>query len=177
MPIYQERIKAFYPSIKLPKVFEEPDRGFMRCCCPYVVLASASGDTWKNDITSAWVKLSSPLDTVDFVLTKDGVNSSYQPTVNTFVREPFGKYVTINWNDVLTSDGAGCYTLNVTFDIAGIQQTFKWGIYTLKPYTIENALKTARIRVKFNSYQEIEQLDFTDSEIIDTFRFHGFIGK
>ena len=44
------------------------------------------------------------------------------------------------------------------------------------PYSIQNALKTARIRVKFNLKQEIEGINFTGANVEDSFRFWGFIG-
>jgi uncharacterized protein (DUF1800 family) len=43
--------------------------------------------------------------------------------------------------------------------------------------TSESTLKTARIRAIFNAYHEMEQIDFTDSNVESTFRFYGFIGN
>lgn len=173
----QERIFKKYNSVKLPDIFEEEDRGFFKCCSPMLVLASASSDTWKNDKSSAWIKLSSPADSFSFVLKKNGVTTSYVPTPNPFVNESNAYYTTVNWNDVLNSDGAGCYTLEVRFNISGIQTDFIWGVYNLKPFTIENALGTARLRAVFNSFQEIEAINFQGSQVEDTFRFRGFIGN
>lgn len=176
--IYQNRTKKEYTSIKLPEIFEEEDRGYFRCCCEAIVLADlVSSDTWKNDITSAWIKLSSVLDTVSFDLYKDNTLAIYQPSQVTFARESLGRYVTIPWQTVLNTDGAGCYRLDITFTIAGVNQTFTWGKYKLKPYSIQNALETARVRAIFNAYNEIEQIDFRDSKVVDTLRFYGFIGN
>jgi hypothetical protein len=77
---------------------------------------------------------------------------------------------------VLLSDGVGCYSLQINYNISGVSGNFTWGIYNLLPFTIQNALKTARLRVKFNSYQEIEGINFTGANVEDTIRFHGFIG-
>jgi hypothetical protein len=173
---FEERIQKKYDAIKLPEVFEEEDRGFFRCCVPELVLADGSGDSWKNDVTSAWIKLSNVSDSVNFTLLKDGQPTIYTPTTTEFVNEPNAFYTTIYWADVLSSDGAGCYSINVEYDISGILGTFTWGIYQLKPYTIENALKTARVRVFLNSYQEIEQIDFTNSMVETSLRFYGLIG-
>jgi hypothetical protein len=76
----------------------------------------------------------------------------------------------------LLSDGVGCYALRINYNISGVQGDFTWGIYNLLPFTIQNALKTARLRVKFNSYQEIEGINFTGANVEDTIRFFGFIG-
>jgi len=171
----QERIEEFFSSVKLPEVFEEQNRGFFRCCCPFNVLASA-GPTWENDITSAWIKLSSGSDTTSAVLLKNGQPTAYTPTIQAFPNDVNAYYWTINWNDVLLSDGVGCYSLRINYNISGVQGNFTWGIYNLLPFTIQNALKTARLRVKFNSYQEIEGINFTGANVEDTIRFFGFIG-
>jgi hypothetical protein len=173
----EDRIFRQYASIRLPRVFEEEDRGFARCCCVVPVLASSSSDTWKNDKTSAWIKLSSLTDIAEAKLYKDGIETTYSPTAVSFVNEPFAFYWTINWNDVLNSDGAGCYTLKISYDISGVQLTFTWGIYELKPFTTETANFTARVRAFYNDYNEVEQIDFTNSMVEDSCRFYGFIGN
>lgn len=174
---FQERTIKEYQSVKLPTIFTEENRGYIRCCCDYIVLASQTNDSWKNDVTSAWIKVSDLFDITSFNLYKNGVLADYQPTVNTFVRDPLARYVTINWQDVLNSDGVGCYKLEIDYSIAGINQTMIWGKYTLKTYSIQAALGTARIRVIFNSFQEIEGIDFTDSLVEDSLRFNGYIGN
>lgn len=173
----QERTIREYQSVKLPTIFTEENRGYIRCSCDYIVLASQTNDSWKNDVTSAWIKVGNINDTTNFNLYKNGVLSSYQPTINIFVRDPLARYVTINWQDVLNSDGVGCYKLEIAFSIAGINQTIIWGKYILKNYSIQAALGTARIRVIFNSFQEIEGIDFTDSLVEDSLRFNGYIGN
>lgn len=173
----EDRIFKKYDSIRLPQVFEEEDRGFARCCCVVPVLASSSSDTWKNDITSAWIKLSSLTDIAEAKLYKDGIETTYSPTAIPFVKEPFAFYWSINWNEVLNSDGAGCYTLKISYDISGVELTFTWGIYDLKPFTTETANFTARVRAIYNDYNEVEQIDFTDSLVADSCRFNGFIGN
>ena len=174
---FQERTKKEYQSVKLPTIFTEENRGFERCCCDYTVLASQTNDSWKNDVTSAWIKVADVNDTTNFNLYKNGVLSSFQPTINIFIQDPLARYVTINWKDVLALDGEGCYKLEIAFSIAGINQTMIWGKYTLKNYSIQSALGTARIRVIFNSFQEIEGINFTDSLVEDSLRFNGFIGN
>lgn len=172
----QQRDFKKYSSIKLPVVFEEEDRGFFRCCEPELVLASNTADTWKNDKTAAWIKLSNAIDTVTFGLTKDGQPASYVPTVNTMPAEQFGFFTVIDWKTVLSTDGPGCYELTVDYNISGILSSFTWGIYKLLPYTIENALKTARVRTIFNSFYEPEGINFTGALVENTFRFYGLIG-
>ena len=70
----EERIYRKFESILLPTVHcVEEDRGFVRCCTPELVLASSLDvATYKNDLTSAWIKLSDAADTVTFTLKKKG---------------------------------------------------------------------------------------------------------
>lgn len=174
-PIEDRHFRKF-DSIKLPEVFEEQDRGFKICCdCPMLVLGGGT-ETWENDVTSAWIKLSAPSDSATFSLKKDGVISSYTPLVYEFPNEPNAFYTTIPWTDVLSQDGIGCYTLSIEYNISGIIGELMWGQYNLKPYSIDNALETARIRVKYNLQQEIEGINFTGANVEDCIRFNGFIG-
>jgi len=173
----EERVFKEYQSVKLPQVFEEQNRGWFKCCEPNLVLAHPfDSDTWKNDVTSAWIKLSDPNDTVQIELLKDGQPTSYPNVTLPIVNEPNAFYRTIYWQDVLNSDGAGCYSIVVTYSIGGMSGYFTWGIYNLVPYSIQNALRTARIRVKFNLKHEIEGINFKDSNVEDSIRFYGFIG-
>jgi hypothetical protein len=166
-----------YTAIKLPKICTDQDRGFEDCCCEELVLAKSTSNSWETDKTSAWMKLSDPADSVTFDLYKDGVLTTYVPTAVAFTKDPNAYYTTIEWIDVLNSDGIGCYELKVNYDISGIQGVFTWGKYRLLPFTIQNALTTARIRAQFDGYHEIEQIDFSGSGIESTLRFNGYIGN
>ena len=176
----EERSFAVYNVVKLPtpafvNQFNEP----FRCCdSKQLVLADLTDtETYKNDITSAWIKLSSTTDTINFKLTKNGVVTTYVPVNKLFPNEPFAWYVTIPWRDVLASDGIGCYKLELEYNIGGTTGSFTWGIYDLKNYSLSTAKFTARLRVKFNLNQAIEGINFTNSNVEDTLRFNGFIGE
>ena len=174
----EDRHSRQYDSVQLPITFQEQDRGFKICCDPLMVLASGTSDTWQNDVSSAWIKVSDPSDTFSFLLEKDGIPvTSYALTVEEFPNEENAYYTTVQWKDVLALEGAGCYELKITYNISGVAGDFTWAKYTLMPYSIQNALKTARIRVKFNLKQEIEGINFTDANVEDSFRFWGFIGN
>lgn len=173
----EDRHKKEYNAIKLPKICLEEDRGITDCCCEYLVLGSSSANSWENDLTSAWIKLSDPLDSYSFELYKDGVLTAYQPTPQAFPNQLYSYYVTINWNEVLASDGVGCYELKAGYVISSIVSEFTWGRYRLEPFSVKNAVKTARIRAEFSGYHEIEGINFTDSGIISDLRFYGYIGN
>lgn len=166
-----------YNSVKLPQICIDQNRGIEDCCCEELVLAKSTNNSWETDKTSAWMKLSDPADLVSFDLYKDGVLTTYSTTLNEFPNETNAYYTTIHWIDVLNLDGIGCYELKVNYDISGIQGIFTWGKYKLLPFTVKNALTTARIRAQFDGYHEIEQIDFTGSDIESTYRFNGFIGN
>jgi len=172
----QERIKKDYKSIKLPNIFIEEDRGFFRCCEPILVLASSTNDTWKNDITPVWQKLSSPSDVFEVTLLKCGEAVNYTAEILNFVKDENAYYSEIHWKDVLASDGIGHYSIQITSSIAGIEFNYTWGEYELKVYSNETAKGTARLRAVFNSFQEIEGIDFTDSAVNGTIRFKGMFG-
>jgi hypothetical protein len=94
-----------------------------------------------------------------------------------FPNEPNAYYTTISWIDVLNSDGIGCYELKIDYDISGVIGSVSWGKYNLKPYSVANALGTARIRALFNGIQETEGINFSGSNVDYSFRFAGFIGS
>jgi hypothetical protein len=173
----EDRTLRSYPSVKLPESYEEEDRGMKGCCCEYLVLGDPSGDSWKNDITSAWIKMATQNDYVDFYLYKDENGVNYQCVKQQMPKDPLAYYTTVSWIDVLNSDGVGCYELRIKFSIAGVTGYVVWGMYNLQPYSIQNAIGTARIRAIFNGKQESEGIDFTDSDVVSTLRFSGYIGN
>ena len=176
----QERIFREFQAIKVPTPsptieHSEP----FKCCDERLLVLATTNETasYKNDVTSAWIKLSSASDTVTFELTKDGVTTNYTPTPVAFPNEPNAFYVTIPWQSVLNLDGAGCYKLELRYNIGGIASTITWGIYQLKEFSLSTAEKTARLRAKYNLKQSIEGIDFTNANVEDTIRFFGFIGN
>lgn len=182
--VLQERIKKDYPGIRLPVSFVEQNRGFDKCCDEFPVLAGNGSESWKNDVNSAWLKLSQPSDTVVYILEKNDGNGwvetvNYTPPVFGFIKEPFAFYTTVFWAEVQNLEGNGCYRIKRQFNIGGFigEDIWRNALYRLEDYTIENALQTARIRVKFNLVHEIEGIDFTDSNVEDSIRFNGQIRK
>lgn len=172
----QERIFEEFPAVTLPELTEEEDRGYFRCCVIPLVLANSSGKTDENDTKSAWMKLSGPGDSVTFKLLNDaGDETAYIPTAQQFINETFAFFTTVNWSEVLASDGVGCYSIKVEYSIGGLDESFTWGRYNLEQFSIENAKGTARIRSVFNLNQRIEGINFTGSGVEDCIRFKGQI--
>lgn len=173
----EDRTKRQYEAVILPKDPSDEFRGLKGCCeCEQIVLGSSSGNSWENDLTSSWIKVNTG-GSATFKLTKNGLVTNYVLDINTLVNDPNTIYTTINWGEVLASDGVGCYELSVSYNIGGILGSYVKGIFKLQPYTIANAKNTARVKAVFNLYHESEGIDFTGSNVISTYRFYGFIGN
>jgi len=180
----QERIKRDYPAVKIPQQFTEQDRGLEECCEKVLVLAGNGLESWKNDITSAWLKLSQPSDTVSFTVEKKvggawAQTTFYNPPINQVVLDALAFYATVLWADVQNLEGNGCYRIKRTFNMGGFTGFDIWRntTYELKSYTIQNAKHTARIRTVWNLNHKIEDIDFTGSNVQDSIRFYGQIRK
>lgn len=172
----ENRYKEFFTAVRLPKQFEPQNRGYKDCCCEQLVLAGGN-DTWSNDKTAFWIKLSDGSDTCTFQVVDENENVIETYPGSAFPNESNAYYQVINWSEILGNHGAGCYYLSIEYNIAGIIGTYIWGLYKLKPYSIENALKTARVRAIFNGVQEIDGINFTGSNVESTHRFYGYIGN
>lgn len=186
-PLYNRTKKCFRVikkrSDKPKEVYDDSPK---ECCVPELVLASLTDPTttWKNDITSAWFKLNdSAVDTIEFKLYKQvgGVDvlATFQPTKTEFKVNPFGTdfYATIPWKTVLSTDGEGCYTYKLEWNVDGVAGTTEWGEYQLLTYSTDTAKGTIRLRVVLNQFHSIEDIDFTNSKVEDTMRLTGFFGK
>ena len=173
----EDRIFKQYEAVQLPDDFTEPNRGLKGCCeCEYLVLGASGGNSWENDITSSWVKVNDG-GSATFQLTKNGQPTIYNLTPQTLIKDVNTIYVTIDWGEVLASDGVGCYKLELAYNIGGITGSVVKGIFKLQPFSVANALHTARVKAVFNLYHESEGIDFTGSNVVSTYRFYGFIGN
>jgi hypothetical protein len=172
----EDRMLWQFKSVRIPQDFVEQDRGYQDCCCEQLVLAS-TGASWESDKASGWMKLGDSLDTCTFELYKGSALATYQPTPVQFPNDALAFYATIDWIDVLLSDGAGCYTFKASYSIAGIQGSITIGNYRLKPYSIANAIGTARVRCVFNGVQEADNINFTGADVVSDIRFTGYIGN
>lgn len=172
----ENRYKETFQAVQFPQPFEAQDRGFKDCCCEQLILANGN-ESWQNDITSYWIKLSKPLDTAKFNLCDENGDVITIFIGTEFPNEPNAFYYTMDWTYVLNTYGPGCYYLTIDYNISGMDGTLVWGLYNVKEYSIENALKTARVRAIFNGVQEIDGINFTASNVESTHRFYGFIGN
>lgn len=171
------RTKQCFQVIKLPETLASETYGLKGCCDEYLVLAGGNED-WQNDVTSAFIKLQLISDSCTIVLkNSNDSNTSYQPDLKQFPNDSLAYYATIEWDQVLSIDGSGCYTIQVNYSISGVTGSFDWGSYELKQYSPENAQMTIRLKAIFNQVNLIEDINFSGSNMVDTIRFYGYFGK
>lgn len=156
-------------NLTLPSYFDDACN-----CVAYNVYGKLNGESWEQDITGAWIKAYNG-DTVIFRLYKEGVLVD-NPTPISFKNDTYSKYCQVDWTQQLDINGVGCYTLKIDYTIAGISDTIEWGEYSLQEYDILKVKNTVRLKSIFNSKQSIENIDFTNSNVIDTIRFGGYFG-
>lgn len=174
------RFKHTVNVIKFPTGFAEEDRGLKGCCdCKQLVLAHPTEtETWKNDLTGAYVKTADPADSVTFTMEDStGAVITNFGTTAVFPNDTLAKGFIYDWQQILNSEGVGCFTINVNFTISGIVGGYEFGMYDLKQFSVTTARGTARIRSKFNTYYQKDLVDFTNSNFEDTVRFNGFFGN
>ena len=147
------------------------------CCKPFHVLADLNDDAReRNDVNSVF----DFGDSVSFVLKKEGVITTYTPTSVVFPNESGAWSTTIEWRDVATLDGFGCFSLEITPTVAGVvYDTYTYAQYLLQPFDsglICNAEGTVRILSRFNDMNDKYGIDMTNAFLMDSLRFDGKFG-
>lgn len=167
----QNRTKRKDEAVRVPKSIQTEDRGSKTCCdCEFPVFASLTeNETWKNCISSRW----QIGEDVTFELKKDGVLTPFQPSAQQFANDTTAYYATITWKDVLTSSGTGCYRLYANYDVAGITGTVLLGIFNLTEFSWNRLNNNTRIRSVFNDANDFEQINFTNSFVVDDIVIRG----
>lgn len=177
--VKNEQVREDYDikTVDFPFVIEESIGGQTDCCEIMKVFGSStSNESYKNQKTSAFKKIMDG--NIFFELYKDGVLTEYQPEVIPFVSDSDALYATINWSDVLESDGEGCYEYIIRYvDEFENEFTQTWGKYLLMEWSIENCAGLVQIDSVFNSNQSIQNINFTNSFVADTLNIPGMFGK
>lgn len=170
------------PGIPQSIVSEELDE----CCYQSPVLASTtSNDEWKNDINSFLFKRNFSSETITLTLQKNGVTDL--PIVNddygiyydfgAFGDYPNYKGVQIQWQKVLTLEGAGIYRLKVESNfLTGSTTTYSIP-FELKEYTQQRANGTFRIQSIQSGYLRHLDFDYQNIDWLDGLRVPGFFGN
>jgi hypothetical protein len=170
----ENRNKVTVKTVKLPKdTINEPRLETGNCCdCVWDVFADVnSSDSWKNHVSSRWATG----ETVTFQLYKDGILTAFQPTTQDFANDIDSKYCTITWKEVLLNDGQGCYTLKASIEVAGLSFERTLGVFNLLQFDWFLARKKVMIRSVFNDANMREQINFTNSNVVDCIMFDGDI--
>ena len=175
------RHKKAVDVVRLPDAFVEEKR--LKCApcstCKQLVLAhSSENDSYKNDKKGVFIKKGLDSDIVAFSMEDDQGNVlANLGDVAIFPNDDLAVGFVYDWQQVYNVHGPGCYKIKVNFTIAGIVGDYTIGTYTLKKYSIENARHTVRIFSKLNSASLKYNIDFTDSNFVDSVRFNGFFGN
>ena len=159
----------------------EECRGIKTCGEKELKLADLnSDDRHKNDLTLIVL----PAISYNVVLKKDGVITTYVPPVSQELEnDEDARFVQIEWKDVATQDGFGCYTIEIQdYFLRSVLKTetpFEFGCYELKPYSTNctyGGEGTFRILSKFNDVNDKLGIDFTNSNLYDSLRMGGKFG-
>ena len=171
---YLKAVKVFFPTQKAEWV---PSGVNNECCDPLMVCGSNDAELWKQDTTSAWIKLFSASDSATIFLYKDGVLATTQPTPVIFPKDNgFSLYSSVDWTTAMNEDGVGCYTIEIAYTIGGVSDVLVWGEYQLFEFSSLIVAQTFRIKSVFNSYHDIEDINFTSANVVDTIRLSGYFG-
>lgn len=170
---YKHTLQVFKPDQPF-----DTDRGNDDCCCQIQVFALPNGDAWKNDTTLAYFKKATDADTCTFAMTKCGVGAiSNYGAAAVFPNDSLAVGYLYDWEAIYTAEGAGEYTITLTYTKAGLAGTKTWGVYLLREWTQPLVNDLVRIRSVFNSYNQLKDIDFTGSNCFDTLRVPGIFGK
>ena len=154
-----------------------PDMVNNECCEPLLVCGSNDPETWKKDTTSAWIKLFTASDTATFNLYKDGVLAINQPIADIFPKDNgYSLYCSVDWTTVMNDNNIGCYSFEIDYTIGGVSDTLVWGKYQLWDFSSKIVDQTFRIKSVFNSFHDIENINFTSAKVVDTIRLSGYFG-
>lgn len=174
------RFKHTVDIIRFPEGFTEEDRGIKECCKHYLKLADQTDeDSYKNDITGIYIKISDPADVVTFTIKKCGNDTplTLYGDIGVFPEDNLVVGYIFDWRQYLINYGSGAYVISIDFTISGITGGYEFGQYELLNYSIANASGTVRCLSSFNSYYQKDLVDFTNSNFRDSIRFPGFFGN
>ena len=178
----ENRTYAVFSKVKLPTLTPvyTPTTNPEDCLCdPYLVFAKNGGKSWENDTITPFIKLYSATDMALFEVFFNGVLAGIQPTPEIIPNDNgFSKMAVIPWLEYLNQDGIGCYTVKITYNIAGAIGVIDWmnAEYKLREFSIYEVSKTIRIKTVFNSQQSLEDINFTNSNLLNTYRLEGYFG-
>lgn len=173
------RKKIEYQLVNIPQGFTPEDRGIDSCCCKFQVIADlTSTDSWKNDVTGVYEKKADVSDSITWEITKCGEAGTLPNLGDTaiFPNETLGVGFIFDWRQYLNAYGAGLYTIDIVFNIAGITGGYTVGQYDLSPYSTELLDGSIRVWSEFNSYFLKKDFDFTNSNFKDSIRVPGYFG-
>ena len=150
---------------------QDQERILKECCEARTVVVDIVTPS-RSDITAHWWAG----DTVEFTLYKNGVATDFLVDTIPIPSAQGWFSVQLNWFAIYGIDGAGCYQLKVTEDVASIESTYTIENYELFKYSREITKGQARLMVLYDFVDVKSGIDFTGSNLTDSVRFHGSFG-
>jgi len=175
------RHKKCVEVVQLPSAFIEEKRYKCAPCstCKQLVLAHPTeSDSYKNDKKGVFLRKGLITDIVSFSMENEAgdVIPNLGDTVS-FTNDILAIGFIYDWQKIIINHGVDCYKIKVNFSIAGVTGDYTLGTYNLKQYSIDTSKYTVRVMSKFDSFSQKYNIDFTDSNFIDSVRFNGFFGN
>jgi len=173
------RFKDSYNIITFPTDPTEEDRGLKECCEPQLKLASLIDNaSEKNDLTGVVIKASDISDTVTFSIKRcdDQIDLPLLGNVLVCPQDNLAFGFIFEWKQYLIAHGRGKYQISINYTISGVVGGYIYGTYFLDEFSISRASGTVRIYSKFDSKDQLKNIDYTSSNFEDTIRFKGYFG-
>lgn len=149
----------------------EQERILRECCEARKVVADLDNPDRSDPTSHVWAG-----DSVEFVLFKDGSPTSYICETVPLPNSAGWYSVQLNWYAIYLTDGAGCYQMKVTEDIAGIENTYTIENYELFKFNRKTFNGEARLMVLYDFVDVENGIDYTSSSLVDSVRYHGSFG-
>lgn len=158
------------------------------CCEIFNVFANESNLASEfNDVTLIVGKKLASFSAYEFWLCDSNDAEILSIPVNISLWSGTDVYNQLNWINVLTDFGIGCYTIKVKYTSNAVDYSYVYGKYNLQVWNLDavrgtvkiNSVISSKISYKNNAYSmnSIFDLDFTNLNLLDTIRVPGFFGK
>lgn len=150
-----------------------------------VFASTESTDYYKNDIKGIFKKKSVLESDIEFFLVDDdgneyALNDGTYGTFfdfESFTYEPDLIAYQLEWRNVLSSLGEGCYRIKtVVTDLASNETANYSCCYNLQTYDCQSAHRTVRIESVQNGYFQDLDINFKGINWVDHLRFEGYFG-
>jgi len=170
---YWNRTKVSTELVKPPQTFASDDRSLNDCCEKRKVVGDTTDtDSYKNDVTSHVISGES----VTFNLFDHNGDTGFVIASQPFAQQANIFYCTLNWRNILSLYGAGCYQLRATVNYAGLNEVVVIESFDLIHYSAEACANDVRIMSIFNNEDVRNGIKYNGTNVLDSIRVNGQFG-